>query len=188
MKHELIVVGASLGGLAALRTVLAALPPGYALPVAVVQHRTPDAGDSLQVVLQDSCTLAVREAADKMPIEAGHVYLAPPGYHLLVEGDHFSLSAEAPVLHARPSIDVLFETAAETFGSRTVGVVLTGTGKDGTMGAAAIGQAGGLVVVESPDTAQEGEMPQGAIAAAGGAVPLPLEEIGPYLARLGTAS
>ena len=164
---------------------LAALPQDYRLPVAVVQHRTPDAGDSLAVVLQDSCALAVQEAADKLPVEAGNVYLAPSGYHLLVEGDHFALSTEDPVLYAQPSIDVLFETAAESCGARIVGVVLTGTGTDGAAGAAAIQRAGGTVVIQSPATAQAGEMPQGAVAATKKAVQLPLEKIGAYLAGLG---
>lgn len=176
MTPALVVIGASLGGLHALRTVLSALPQGYALPVAVVQHRTPAAGDSLAVVLQEATPLAVREALDKMTIEAGHVYLAPSGYHLLVEGDHFALTTEDPVLLARPSVDLLFETAAESSGARTVGVVLTGTGQDG---------AAGTVVIESPATAQAGEMPQGAIDTTKNAVQLPLEKIGAYLAGLG---
>lgn len=184
MTHALICIGASLGGLQALRAVLAALPKDYRLPVAVVQHRTPDAGDSLAVVLQESTPLTVQEATDKAPIEAGNVYLAPAGYHLLVEGDHFALSTEDPVLYAQPSIDVLFDTAAAACGARTVGVVLTGTGRDGAAGAAAIQRAGGMVVVESPATAQEGEMPQGALDATKHAVQLPLEKIGPYLAGL----
>ncbi len=185
MTPALVVIGASLGGLQALRAVLAALPKGYRLPVAVVQHRTPEAGDSLAVVLQESTPLTVREAADKLPVEAGNVYLAPSGYHLLVEGDHFALSTEEPVLFAQPSIDVLFESAAESWGARAVGVVLTGTGRDGAAGAAAIQRAGGRVVVESPATAQEGEMPQGALDATSNAMQLPLEKIGPHLAGLG---
>ena len=187
MTPALVVIGASLGGLTALKAVLAALPRAYAAPVAVVQHRTTDAGDALQIVLQDSCALAVTEAADKMMIEAGHVYLAPPGYHLLVEAEHFSLSTEEPVLYARPSIDLLFETAAQTHGARACGVVLTGTGQDGAAGAAAIRRGGGRLVIESPATAQEGEMPQGALEATNGAVQLPLAQIGPYLAKLGKA-
>lgn len=188
MKPALVVVGASLGGLAALKAVLSALPRRWGLPLAAVQHRMADAGDSLQVVLQESCVLPVEEAMDKMPIEADHVYLAPAGYHLLIEGDHFALSTEAPVLLARPSVDLLFETAAATHGARTVGVVLTGTGQDGAAGAAAIQRAGGLVLVESPASAQAGEMPQRAADAATEAVLLPLENIGPTLAELGHAT
>lgn len=185
MTPALVVIGASLGGLQALKAVLTALPRRYGVPVAVVQHRNPDAGDALAVVLQESCALVVGEAADKTPLEPGKVYLAPSGYHLLIEDDHFALSTEEPVHLARPSIDVLFETAASTFGKRLAAVVLTGTGQDGAAGAAAVQKAGGLVVVESPDTAQAGAMPRGALAAADRALTLPLERIGGYLAELG---
>ncbi len=185
MTPALIVIGASLGGLQALKRVLAALPAGYRVPVAVVQHRTPDAGDSLAVVLQESCALAVREAADKLPIEAGNVYLAPSGYHLLVEDGHFALSTEDPVLYAQPSIDVLFESVAESYGARAVGVVLTGTGKDGAAGAAAVQKAGGRVLVESPETAAAAAMPRSALVAAVHALALPLNGLTGFLAELG---
>lgn len=184
MKPALVVVGASLGGLHALRTVLAALPAGFALPVAVVQHRTADAGDALKLVLQDRCALPVREATDKMSIEPGRVYLAPAGYHLLVDADHFALSTEEPLLLARPSIDLLFETAAQACGAGTVAVVLTGTGHDGAAGVVAVQRAGGRVVVEMPASATAGEMPQAAKAAAPGVLLLELAAIGPYLAGL----
>lgn len=181
---ELVVIGASLGGLRALRSVLSALPKTFRFPVAVVQHRTAGAGDTLQVVLQQLCALRVVEAGDKAPIVSGAVYLAPPNYHLLVEGDHFALSTEEAELYARPSINALFETAADSFGPRVVGVVLTGTGSDGALGLAAIERVGGVVLVERPDTAQMPEMPQAAADATSRALRLRLDEIGPFLACL----
>lgn len=184
-QFELVVIGASLGGLRALRSVLSALPKTFHLPVAIVQHRTAGAGDPLQVVLQQLCALRVVEAGDKATIVSGAVYLAPPNYHLLVEGDHFALSTEDAELYARPSINALFETAAESFGPRVVGVVLTGTGSDGALGLAAIERAGGVAMVERPDTAQMPEMPQAAADATSHALRLRLDEIGPFLACLG---
>lgn len=184
MKYGLIVVGASLGGLNAVRTVLSTLPATFRLPVAVVQHRDPSAGDSLRFVLQEKCSLPVREAEDKQPIEPGNVYLAPGDYHLLVDGDHFALSTEDPVRFAKPSIDVLFETAAELFGPHLVGVVLTGSSDDGAEGLAAIRRHGGTVLIESPETAFAREMPEAARQANPGTVELKIEEIGPYLLEL----
>lgn len=188
MRCALIVIGASLGGLRALQTVLPALPAGFALPLVVVQHRLPDAGDSLQFVLQESCALPVREVIDKMPIEAGTVYLAPSGYHLLVEGDHFVLSTEDPVFLARPSIDALFESAAQAHGAQVVGVVLTGTGSDGAASALAIASAGGRVIVQDPRSAQEAQMPQCSLDAVSDALLLDITQIGPYIAQLGGAA
>lgn len=184
MKYDLIVVGASLGGLNAVRAVLSTLPATFRLPVAVVQHRDPNTGDALRYVLQKTCSLQVREAEDKLPIKAGSVYLAPGGYHLLVDGDCFALSTEDPVLFAQPSIDVLFETAAEAFGPRAIGVVLTGSSGDGAVGLAAIRRRGGAVLIESPVTAEAREMPEAARRANPGVLELKLEEIGPYLLEL----
>lgn len=184
MRYGLVVIGASLGGLNALKAILSALPPGFRLPLALVQHRDAGAGDSLRVVLQACCALPVRMAQDKAPIEAGAVHLAPPDYHLLVEGDHFALSTDAPVQYARPSIDVLFETAAESWGKRLVGVILTGTGSDGALGLAAVQRHGGLALVESPASAQQPAMPEAAVQTTSGATKLGLEAIGPYLISL----
>lgn len=183
-RYALVVVGASLGGLDAVRAVLRALPRTFRLPLALAQHRTPDAGDTLRLVLQEVCALDVVEVEDKAQIAPGTVYLAPPNYHLLVEGGHFALSTEDAELFARPSIDVLFETAAAAFGPRVVGVVLTGTGHDGARGLAAIRRGGGLALVERPATARAPEMPQAAADAARGASQLTPGEIGAFLARL----
>lgn len=184
MKYALVVVGASTGGLQAVRTVLSALPAAFRLPTAVVQHRRPVISDALEFALQPACALPVREAVDKQPIEPGRVYLAPVGYHLLVDGDHFALSTEDPVLYAQPSIDVLFESAAESFGARAIGVVLTGSSEDGAAGLAAIRRRAGVAIVESPATAYAATMPEAAKRATPDAVELGIEEIGPYLLEL----
>lgn len=184
MKYELVVIGASLGGLRAVRAVLSALPADFRLPLALVQHRSADAGDELVFVLREACALPVREAVDKDAIEPGTVFVAPPGYHLLVEGGHFALSVEAPVWNARPSIDVLFGTAAEAYGRRLIGVVLTGTGEDGARGLAAVAGHGGAALVESPETAYAAQMPQAAAGAVPGGLCLELARIGPTLLEL----
>lgn len=184
MKYALVVIGASTGGLQAVRTVLSMLPATFRLPIAVVQHRQPVASDALEFVWQQACALPVREAVDKQPIEPGRVYLAPVGYHLLIDGDHFALSTEDPILFAQPSIDVLFETAAESFGARVIGVILTGSNDDGADGLAAIRRREGMAIVESPAKAYAGTMPEAAKRATHDAVELALEEIGPYLLEL----
>ncbi len=184
MKYAFVAIGASLGGLQAVRTVLSALPATFRLPLALVQHRTADAGDELAFVLGEACALPVREAEDKAAIEPGALFIAPPGYHLMVEDDHFALSTEDPVGWARPSIDVLFETAAETFGPRLIAVVLSGTGEDGAAGLAEVERHGGTAIVQAPDSAYANGMPRAAQAAAANEATLPLMFIGPYLVEL----
>lgn len=165
MRFRLIAIGTSKGGLEALGQVLEGLPASFPVPVAVVQHRGRRSDDTLALLLARRCALPLVEAHDKEPLLPGRVYLAPADYHLLVEGDHFALSTEAPVGYARPSVDVLFESAAGALGAGVIGVVLTGTGQDGSMGAARIKAAGGLVLVEDPATAEEGAMPEAALKA-----------------------
>ncbi len=183
MKYALVVIGASLGGLNAVRTVLAALPGEFLLPVAIAQHRRADAGDALQRVLQESCLLPVREAEDKWPIEPGTIYLAPGGYHLMVEGEHFALATDDPAADSLPSVNALLETAAESFGARLIGVVLTGTGRDGAVGLAAVARSGGCAIVQHPGAYAPG-MPEAAIEMNPKAHCLPLDKIAPYLVQL----
>ncbi len=184
MKYAIVVIGASLGGLRALKAILSALPGNFRLPLAIVQHRSADAGDELQIALQDGCALRVREACDKDAIEPGTVTLAPPNYHLLVDADHYALSTQAPVYYARPSIDLLFESAAEAMGARVIGLILTGTLSDGALGLAAIQRHGGLALIESTATAVATGMPDAAARATLNATVLQLEEIGPHLIEL----
>ena len=164
MAFELIAVGASWGGLRALRLVLPALPAGFPAAVAVVQHRRPDSpGRAMAAFLGSASALPVREVEDKDPIEPGRVYLAPADYHLIVEPGHFSLSTEDSVDFSRPSVDVLFETAADSYGEGVIAVVLTGLKDDGARGVRAVKREGGIVVVQHPDSAEKADMPAAAI-------------------------
>ena len=163
-RGRLVVIGTSLGGLTALPAVLRGLPRDFRCPVVVVQHRAIDTDDqSLAAVLQRGCPLELREVEDKDPLTPGRVYLAPADYHVLVDDGHLTLSTEARVLHARPSIDLLFESAAEAYRKRVVGVVLTGASRDGALGCQAIKRHGGVVLVQDPSTAESRVMPGAAI-------------------------
>jgi two-component system chemotaxis response regulator CheB len=184
MAVEFVAIGVSLGGLTALHTLLAGLSTGLPYPVAIVQHRSPMAGDLLAQLLRRDTPHRVREPMDKEPVEGGTVYLAPPDYHLLVEDGTFALSTEGVVTYARPSIDVLFESVAEEYGECAVGVVLTGANADGAAGAARIKARGGLVIVQDPDTAECPVMPRSVMQVVKPDFILPLEEIGPCLSQL----
>ena len=179
-----MVVGASWGGLQALSDLLEGLPEGFGLPVVIVQHRGKDAESLLAVLLQDHTRLRVEEVEDKQPIERGHVYIAPPDYHLLIEGSHFSLSVDAPVRFSRPSIDVMFDSAASACGRRAIGVVLTGANEDGARGLRRIVDSGGRAIVQDPETAEVRTMPQAALRSVPEAEVLPIERIGPRLAEI----
>lgn len=183
-KHDIVVIGTSLGGLNALMVVLRDLPARFALPVVVVQHRAVDAPEGLGALLGTASALPVREVEDKQPIVGGCVYLAPADYHLLIDQAGFALSTEAPVWYARPSIDVLFETAADTYGSRVIGAILTGASEDGARGLARIKQSGGLALVQEPETAECRVMPEAAIAATDVDYVVPLDQIAACLARI----
>lgn len=183
MALELIVIGTSLGGLRALETLLTALPPEFALPLAIVQHRHRSSDGEMLNFLQQGCPLPLVEPQDKQVILPGHVYIAPADYHLLVEPGYFSLSTDAPVCHARPSIDVLFETAADAYGRQCLGVILTGASEDGARGLACIQASGGMALVQLPSTAESAVMPKAAIARVPGAKVLPLTEIPVFLVR-----
>ncbi|MBI4863552.1 MAG: chemotaxis protein CheB [Candidatus Riflebacteria bacterium] len=181
---SLVVIGCSLGGLDALRVLLAAMPAEFPWPIAIVQHRGKNDDRLLVPLLQEVCALPVGEVEDKQPIALGHIFVAPADYHLLVEPAGFALSIDPPVSYSRPSIDVLFESAAASRRTGAVGVILTGTGEDGAAGAAAIKRRGGLVLVQDPSTATAGAMPGAAIAAAPVDRVLQLEAIAPALAEL----
>lgn len=180
-SYEIVVIGASKGGLQALKTVLSSLSSDFTLPVIVIQHRDKKADESLNELLQKVSALPVEDVEDKYPIRPGRVYVAPADYHLLVEKGSFALSLDEPVQHARPSIDVGFESAAEVYGRGVIGVILTGANEDGAKGLAAIKRQGGLAIVQEPKTAESPRMPEAAIAATEVDKILPLEEIGPFL-------
>jgi two-component system chemotaxis response regulator CheB len=161
---EIVAIGASLGGLRALRTLLSGLPPDLGCSVVIAQHRRSDPEGRLCELLGSHCSLPVLEPEDKTPLEPNHVYVAPSDYHMLVDGGLLALSVDPPVLFSRPSIDVLFESVADAFGERAVGVVLTNSSEDCAAGAAAIKRAGGRVYVEDPTSA---ESPVGPLAVLG---------------------
>jgi two-component system, chemotaxis family, protein-glutamate methylesterase/glutaminase len=182
VTYDVVVVGASLGGLRAMNDLLESLPEQMRVPMVLAQHRAPDSErDSLETLLQRHTHLTVREAGDKDRIEPGHLYVAPPDYHLLVEDGHFALSVDARVQFARPSIDVLFESVAEAYRDRAIGIVLTGSNEDGAAGLAAIKRNGGVSIVQDPHTAEKRAMPDAAIAGSAADAVLPLDEIGPFL-------
>ncbi len=162
--YDAIVIGASAGGLHALTRILQPLPGGFPVPVMVVQHRARDERNLLEEVLQQKCKVRIKQADEKEAIEKGVVYFAPPDYHLLIENDRtFSLSFDAPVNFSRPSIDVLFETAADVFEERLLGIILTGANNDGAAGIRKISMRGGVTIAQSPETADYADMPKAAI-------------------------
>lgn len=180
---QFIAIGASLGGTSALQLLLPTIPRDWRAVVTLVFHRAQGSGDMLERFLRKYSPLPVEEVQDKTLITPGRLYYAPSDYHLLVEENHFALSTEAAVSYARPSIDVLFESAAEMYGENTVGVVLSGSGHDGAAGLIAIKERGGLTVVQSPGTAESTYMPNAAIATGKVDKILPLEEIVPFLRK-----
>jgi two-component system chemotaxis response regulator CheB len=184
MGVELIVAGASLGGFDALATLLGALPEDYPLPLAVVQHRSVDSDDLLSLLLQRTTRLPLAEVEDKQPILPGRVYIAPANYHLLVERNHFALSVDHRVQYARPSIDVLFESAADAYRERLAAVLLSGSNDDGAHGIARVKERGGLTIVQDPASAESGRMPAAAIAASPVDYVLPLAGIAQLLTNL----
>jgi two-component system, chemotaxis family, protein-glutamate methylesterase/glutaminase len=184
-----VVVGASAGGVEALGMLLPALNAACAVAVLVVVH-LPRERPSLMVELyRNRCVLPVHEAMDKQRIESGHIYFAPPDYHLLVDvtesGPSVALSVDEPVHYSRPSIDVLFESAAECWGARLMGVILTGANDDGAQGLRAVAQAGGFTVVQDPREAAASAMPAAAIRGGGGHQVLGLAGIRDLFATLG---
>jgi two-component system chemotaxis response regulator CheB len=185
-QFELIVVGASWGGLHALSDLLSRLPAGEVdAAIVIAQHRSPDSPDGgLAQLLARSIALPISDAEDKDALEPGHVYIAPPDYHLLVERGSLALSVDERVNFARPSIDVLFHSAADAYGDRVVGIILTGANDDGAAGLAHIKDVGGVAIVQDPAAAARRAMPDAALAATVADAVLPLEEIGPFLAGL----
>jgi two-component system, chemotaxis family, protein-glutamate methylesterase/glutaminase len=182
--YDLVVVGTSWGGLAALRTLVGALPASFRMAVTLVQHRHKDSDHALRALLQERSPLVVCEVEDKMPLEEGHIYVAPPDYHTLIEPGHFALSTEAPVRFSRPSIDVTFMSAADAYGHRVVGVVLTGANADGANGLRRISDLGGLALIQDPDTAESRMMPAAAREAVPRARVMTLPQIAEYLVTL----
>jgi two-component system chemotaxis response regulator CheB len=185
---RLVVIGASWGGMDAVGRLLQHLEVGNQLAIAVAQHRSPDTDGTLVRYLSRHSALPVVEADDKGAIEPGRVYVAPADYHLFVEPGSFALSTEGAVRFSRPSIDLLFESAAESYGQELVAIVLTGANDDGCRGVQAVKEAGGLTMAQDPSTAERPEMPQGAIGSGAVDLVLPLEGIAGELNRLGATA
>jgi two-component system, chemotaxis family, protein-glutamate methylesterase/glutaminase len=180
--YELICIGASWGGLRAVRQLLADIPGELDQPIVIAMHRHPDVRDGgLPEVVAHYTPRVVTDAHDKQPIERRHVYLAPADYHLLVERGSFALSLEGRVQYARPSIDVLFESAADAYGPGVIGIILTGSNADGAAGLARIKARGGVAVIQDPAEAERRAMPEAAIEATVADAVLPLAEIGKFI-------
>jgi two-component system chemotaxis response regulator CheB len=182
---DLVVMGASWGGLDAVRAILASLPPELDAAVLIAQHRSADSHPTaFRDLLRASTRMPVCEAGDKDPLRTGTVFIAPPDYHLLVDRESVSLSTDEPVQYARPSIDVLFQSAAESHRERCAGVVLTGANADGARGLRRIAELGGAAIVQDPAEAVRDEMPRAALGAVPEARVVPTGAIAPLLAEL----
>ena len=178
MHYGAIVIGVSSGGMNAMKVLFSLLPKGFSIPIIIVQHIGPRLDSHWIKLLNDKSNLPIKEADEKEKIEDGNVYIAPPNYHLLIEKDKtFSLTIDERVNFSRPSIDVLFESAAEAYKDKLIGVVLTGSNNDGTKGIIRIKEYGGMAVIQDPETAEAAYMPASAIAAIKPDHILPLEGI-----------
>ncbi|HSX20293.1 MAG TPA: chemotaxis protein CheB [Gammaproteobacteria bacterium] len=165
-SYQALIIGASAGGLKAMSVILPQLPQVFPLVVIVVNHRMETPDTYLTEYLNGICHLPVQDAEHLFPIEPGHIYVAPPGYHLLVADDYcFNLSEDPRVNSSRPSIDVAFESAADVYGEYLIGVVLTGANSDGAIGLAEIKANGGYTIVQDPSEAEAIAMPSAAIKA-----------------------
>ncbi len=178
MKTNAIVIGVSWGGMQALKEILPSFPKDFSIPVIVVQHLGANSNSAWIEILDEMSSIKVKEADEKEKICAGTAYIAPANYHLMIERDEtFSLSIDERVNHSRPSIDVLFECAAEVYGQNLIGVILSGLNHDGASGLRQVKKKGGIAIVQDPTTVEAGEMPRSAIAATKIDYILPLQKI-----------
>ena len=185
-RIDAIVIGGSAGAIEALSELLPVFCAGLPLPIFIVVHLPRNRASLLVEIFQEKCPLRVREAEDKEPVEPGTVYFAPPDYHLLVDqGPRLALSADETVHFSRPSIDVLFESAADTYRDRLMGIILSGANEDGADGLAAVHRAGGITVVQAPESAQSTNMVTAALKLTNANFVLPLDKIATLLRSLG---
>jgi two-component system chemotaxis response regulator CheB len=185
MPYSIVTIGTSWGGLSAMMKLLGELPEDFPIPIVVVQHRSKDSDKLLAQLLQDATALNVCEIDDKDALTPGTVHVAPANYHTLIELGYVSLTTEEPVRFSRPSIDVMFSSAADTYRSRAIGVILTGANEDGSSGLAQIVKRGGRGLIQDPKTAEIPIMPDAAIKAVPAAEVLPLLKLAPRLMELG---
>jgi two-component system, chemotaxis family, protein-glutamate methylesterase/glutaminase len=182
---DAVVIGASAGGVEALSVLLPALPPNAKAAFFIVLHLPRDRPSMLAEIFARKCSLPVREAEDKESVTPGTVYFAPSNYHLLLdEGPQMALSADDLVHHSRPSIDVLFESAAHVYKDRLLGIILTGANEDGAAGLAAVHDGGGTTVVQTPQSARSPQMVMSALKLRPADLVLSLEDIADLLRRL----
>jgi len=195
MQYEAIVIGVSAGGMNALKYIFSTLPVGFHIPIIIVQHLSARSDNEWIKLLNDNSGLTIKEADEKEKIagpteqsfgqETGNVYIAPANYHLLIESDKtFTLTIDEYVNFARPSIDVLFESAAYTYKDKLIGIVLTGSNNDGAKGIKRIKECGGLAIIQDPETAESPNMPTSAIAAVQPDYILSLEKIVQLLIKI----
>ena len=185
MQYEAIVIGVSSGGMAALKYLFSALPVDFGQAIIVVQHISARSDNQWIKLLNDLSNINIKEADEKENIEPGNVYIAPSNYHLLIEKEKtFSFTIDDRVNFARPSIDVLFESAAEAYKNKLIGIVLTGSNNDGSNGIKRIKECGGLAIIQDPSTAESSYMPSSAISAIQPDYILSLENIAKLLIKL----
>jgi two-component system, chemotaxis family, protein-glutamate methylesterase/glutaminase len=184
MAYSIVGIGSSWGGLVAMSTLLGGLPGDFSVPIVVVQHRSNDSDRLLAEILQDATDLSVSEIEDKEPLTPGTVHIAPANYHVLIDDGFLSLTLDEPVRFSRPSIDVMFSSAADVYGSGAIGVVLTGANEDGSRGLLDIVKRGGRALVQDPRTAEIAVMPHAAVKAVPNAEVLPLEGLASRLIEL----
>lgn len=185
MKYEAIVIGVSSGGMNAMKVIFSLLPKNFNTPIIIVQHMGARSDSQFIRLLNNQSNVSIKEADEKEEIENGNVYIAPPNYHLMIERDKtFSLTIEERVNFARPSIDVLFESAADAYKDKLIGVILTGSSSDGTAGLKKIKEYGGLAIAQDPKTAESGYMPASAIVVVQMDFILSLEDITRLLIKL----
>ncbi|MBW3595406.1 MAG: chemotaxis protein CheB [Actinobacteria bacterium] len=183
-NYSLVVIGCSWGGFHSLREIFNVLPGDFAVPIVVAQHRLAQGPDGLHTSLQSASRIPIADVMDKEPLLGGAIYLAPSDYHTIVEGKYLALSTEEVVQFARPSIDVLFESAANSYGNTLIAVILTGANEDGAEGLRRVKELGGYTIVQDPKSAIRREMPEAALAKVRPDRVLTIEQIGPHLVEL----
>ncbi len=189
MSYKAIVIGASAGGFFALKKLITALPSDFSIPILIVQHISPTSDSYMAKHLNKLSGLTVKEADEKEIIKPGHVYIAPPNYHILIEEDcTISLSTSEKKNYSRPSIDILFETATFAYGEELIGIVLTGANNDGSSGLLSIKNSGGYCIVQDPDEAEVDTMPLAAIKTSNPQKILTIEGIAKLLIKINNAS
>lgn len=189
MSEYLVAIGTSAGGLQALQAVLSVLPAQFCWPIVIVMHLLEQSTSNLAFLLAQDCALPIHEALDKQPLTPGHIYVAPPDYHLLIESPQaLALSVDPPLNYSRPAIDILFDSAAKAFYEQCMGILLSGASCDGSQGLLSIAQRGGTAVIQSPESAEFKVMPQSALQLLPEARVLDLQAIGPWLVQQETTS